>query len=170
MADQKGPLYQGTLLSYDPGHTTGWCLVNVSEDGQFTWMEFGQLKTGDLKEGFQNIQANVLHCKPIDEIVFENYRVYGWKKEQHAWSDLHTPKLIGVIEAICAMESIPTYNQPAQVAKGFCTDAKLREWGLWDRTKGQKHCRDAIRHAIYFILFGGRDEWRKTKRARNTVG
>ena len=35
-------------------------------------------------------------------------------------------------------------------AKGFVTDAKLKEWGLWQ--DGLRHSRDAIRHGIYFLV------------------
>lgn len=36
-------------------------------------------------------------------------------------------------------------QQPSQ-AKSIVTDARLKDWGLW--IKGQKHVRDAIRHAV----------------------
>jgi hypothetical protein len=36
----------------------------------------------------------------------------------------------------------------AGLAKTFATDDKLEAWGFWKR--GQKHARDAIRHAVYW--------------------
>ena len=38
----------------------------------------------------------------------------------------------------------------AQQAKGFVTDAKLKEWGMWDI--GHKHARDACRHCVYYLV------------------
>jgi hypothetical protein len=36
----------------------------------------------------------------------------------------------------------------AGLAKGFATDDKLKAWGFWQ--PGQRHARDAIRHALNF--------------------
>jgi hypothetical protein len=46
-----------------------------------------------------------------------------------------------------------TYNmQTAQQAKNFVTDELLQHWGFYER--GQRHSRDSMRHALYFLLFG----------------
>ena len=46
--------------------------------------------------------------------------------------------------------NIPYKLQMAQQAKGFVTDAKLKEWGMWDI--GHKHARDACRHCVYYLV------------------
>ena len=86
-----------------------------------------------------------------DIIVYENYKVYSWKTENHAWAGLHTPQLIGCIETLARLYDIPTYTQMAQQAKHFCTDTKLKEWGLYN--PGMRHAMDAVRHACYYLLF-----------------
>ena len=85
-------------------------------------------------------------------VVCEEYRVYGWRTRQHAWSELHTPQLIGALRAIAAQRGIPVVLQGAGLAKGFVSDAKLRAWGLY--RSGMRHAMDAVRHACYYLLFG----------------
>jgi hypothetical protein len=66
-------------------------------------------------------------------------------------SRVDTIRIIGAIEYACSKLKIPLVKQMAHMAKGFVTDDKLKEWCLW---KGiNKHARDSIRHAIYFLLF-----------------
>lgn len=137
--------FTGTLLALDPGETTGYTVFNGDE-----LVGVGQLATKDIDKGVIELIKILDKFKP-SFVVYEAYRVYKWKTKDHANSDLHTSQFIGVIRAICAMRSIPYHMQMAQVAKQFCTDDKLKEWGLW--IKGQRHARDAIRHAIYFITF-----------------
>lgn len=45
----------------------------------------------------------------------------------------------------------PIYQQPSE-AKGYGTDARLRQWGLWER--GMPHARDAWRHFGFRVLKG----------------
>ena len=88
-------------------------------------------------------------------VVMEDYKVYGWKTDQHAWAALHTPKFIGSIVALCYIHQIPYHMQMAQQAKGFCSDEKLEGWGYYDR--GMRHARDAVRHGCYYTLFNEED-------------
>jgi hypothetical protein len=110
----------------------------------------GQIKEGDVPKNLRSIQQYLLTFQP-EFVVAEDYRVYSWKAEDHAWNELSTAKLIGAIEVMCSLNEWPLKMQMAQQAKGFCTDEKLQDWGLW--VKGQKHARDAIRHGIYYLLF-----------------
>ena len=150
VAEQKGlPLYEGAFLSIDPGETTGiaffefkWDIWHVKQ-----WEE----KTPDLTVTTSRF-TEVLRDYDPDLLVVEDYRVYSWKAKDHTWSDLHTPRVIAAIEVLAAQRGLsPVVKQMAQLAKGFCTDEKLKEWELYVR--GKKHARDAVRHACYFILF-----------------
>lgn len=168
LATQNGKtLFDGVLVSFDPGKTTGYAVFQ-----DLKLITAGQLSTPELGPSFKLFIDLFQQHKPTLCVV-EDYRVYKHKKEQHAWSELHTAKLIGVIEGAAASyePSMEVIKQPAFVAKGFCTDAKLKEWNLYLR--GQKHARDAIRHACYQILFGGTNKWHnKRNRGHNqsTVG
>ena len=43
------------------------------------------------------------------------------------------------------------YLQQPSYAKTTVTDARLKEWGIYQRSGGMKHARDADRHAITFL-------------------
>jgi hypothetical protein len=85
------------------------------------------------------------------QVVVENYQVYKWRMKEHVGDTLHTPRLIGCIETLCALNSIRPTKQLAQNAKRFVTDEKLKAWDMY--VKGRPHARDAIRHGIFYILF-----------------
>lgn len=148
LAEQKGvPLIGDPFLAYDPGHTTGWAYFNEGE-----LIDFGQLDTNELPRSLAAFQA---HLKKFEHtrVVIEDYRVYKWKTDDHAWSSLYTTQIIGMIETLCLMENCEFIKQPAFVAKSFATDPLLKEWGYW--AAGQRHARDAIRHGCYHVIFGG---------------
>lgn len=133
------------LLALDPGETTGWAYFEITD-----LKECGQLDTKDQDNMVGAIQELLARTKPAI-CVIEDYRVYGWKAKDHSWAELHTPKLIGVIRALCYLQKIPTVLQMAYQAKNFVTDDKLKAWGMY--SKGQRHARDAIRHGCSYMLF-----------------
>ena len=132
------------LVAFDPGHITG---VSIFIDGQLEECE--QLDTHPMSKGIDTL--NEFITEDIDLIVFEDYRVYSWKADDHINASLHTPQLIGVIKCLAQLKDIKTHSQMAQQAKGFCTDDRLKEWLYY--MPGLKHGRDAIRHACYYLLF-----------------
>lgn len=144
--NEKVPLIRVPLLALDPGHTTGWCAFIGYE-----LIDCGEIDTSDLKLATKNIQALIDKIDP-HEVVYESYRIYKWKAKHHIGSENLTSQVIGCIKTICTIHTVEWTDQPPHIAKGFCTDKKLKEWGLWQ--SGQKHARDAIRHACYYILFG----------------
>jgi hypothetical protein len=154
-----------TLVCLDPGETTGMAIFRGPD---FRLLLCGQLDTAELDCGVKALQELLLRVASIPtsgvgtgtetdppklgiHVVIEDYKVYGWKTEQHTWAELHTPKLIGAFVAICTMYNLPYSMQMAVQAKQFCTDDKLKAWGLYK--PGLRHARDAIRHGIYFTLF-----------------
>lgn len=145
--------FQGQLLALDPGETTGWALFRSTSDDVYL-ERAGQYKTWPMKEWCVNHVTELVGLLAISpsKVVYEQYRVYEWKTDQHSWSDVPTLHIIGCIETLCIQKSIPYYNQTAQVAKNFCTDELLERWGLY--TEGLKHARDAIRHGCYSLCFG----------------
>ena len=164
LAEQKGvPLNGDPFLAYDPGMTTGWAHF---DGGELT--DCGQLETQELQKSLVALQAH-LGKYPHTRVVVEDYRVYKWKTDDHAWSSLYTTQLIGMIETLCLMAAVDLIKQPAFVAKSFATDQLLKEWGYW--IKGQRHARDAIRHGCYHIVFGGAScQERRDSRKPHNVG
>lgn len=143
----KNP-FRGTLLSLDPGHTTGYAIWLVDSDN------VGIVKSGQIRTWRDDLEHKELHdlIQDVDMVVFESYQVYDWKKDEHSFSQVPTVQVIGCIKTICRWQEKPYYLQTAQVAKQFCTDDKLEKWGMWK--KGERHARDAIRHGCYWLLFG----------------
>jgi len=154
------------ILTLDPGETTGYSVWKPNS--KFTWSEAplyeaNQVKTKTIRQAIaretskeQSLYSLFAGFAP-DLVVFEDYRVYGWKTEEHAWSSVHTIQLIGYIKSECITRGIPFVIQSAQVAKQFCTDEKLDTWGYYK--PGLRHGRDAIRHGAYYILFGSQKEY-----------
>ncbi len=159
---KKLPAIDGmyTTLCFDPGHTTGWATFKG-----LLLMETGEIDTNDIEKATHEIELLISEHDPC-AIVIEDYRVYRWRAKHHAGSDMLTTRVIGCIETLAIICHIPVIvKQPAHVAKGFCTDKKLREWEYY--RKGEKHARDAVRHGCFYLLFGA---IKKADRARQTVG
>lgn len=136
-----------SLLSIDPGETTGWALFR---NGQLYDCGHLDIKNQGLEAVYKAFQFRVF----IDCIVIEDYKIYPNKLKLHTMSNLMTPRIIGAFEYLAILRTVPIYFQMAGTAKGFCTNDKLRKWNYW--IKGQKHSRDAIRHGCYWLLFGKR--------------
>lgn len=149
-----------TTLCFDPGHTTGWAAFS-----QFDLISAGEIDTDDMSKATHEVELLISEYQP-DAIIIEDYRIYRHRAKHHAGSDMLTTRVIGCIETLAIICHIPhIVKQPAHIAKGFCTDKKLKEWEMY--RKGEKHAVDAIRHGCYFLLFGA---IKKADRARMTVG
>lgn len=135
----------GYVLCLDPGETTGWALFyhgDLSQHGQWRTLAPSTLA---------NDIAAVDAARPLDLIVYEEYRVRGNKFKEHVGSEVVTIQHIGAIKVVSSELTIPIVKQTAGMAKGFATDAKLRRWELYQSNK--RHANDAIRHGCYYLLF-----------------
>ncbi len=136
------------VLVFDPGHTTGWAYFTLGELD-----ECGEIDTSTMESAVKKVGECVGAYAP-DVVVMEDYRVYKWRAKHHIGSELLTVQVIGCIQTIAIQEGIhEIIKQPAHIAKGFCNDAKLKEWGYY-QGYGDKHANDAIRHGCYYLLFG----------------
>lgn len=150
---EERPLsYSKGLLCLDPGETTGWAYFNnhqLVESGQWSTKDraVAALSLIHSLEEYLEEQDTILDVR----LVMEDYRMYSWKKDEHTFSKLHTPKLIGAFEAASYFSGVPYTMQMAGTAKSFATDDLLEHWGMWQ--KGQRHARDAIRHGLYYMMF-----------------
>lgn len=149
-------LHEKSILSFDPGHTTGW-----AHFFDFELMATGQADTTDIDNTYRNVNKLFHQFKP-HIVVIEDYRVYKWRAKHHVGSEMMTTRVIGALELLAIQNSVPLIvKQPAHVAKGFCKDKKLREWGFYD--VNGRHARDAVRHGCYYILFGAVQKKGKSK-------
>ncbi len=86
----------------------------------------------------------------VPKVVIEDYRVYTWKADDHKLSSVFTVKVLGIFEAVALLYGYPVTLTGASLAKTFCKDDRLADWGFWE--PGMRHARDAIRHATYQIV------------------
>ncbi len=89
-------------------------------------------------------------------LVVERYQIFPWQFHSHKFKDVPTLRLIGMLQYIASIEPFVktlTLQGPAD-AKKWVTDKKLKLWNLY--TPGQPHAMDALRHAVYFSIFGGK--------------
>jgi hypothetical protein len=148
---QKGITpFRGRLLAVDPGETTGFAVF----DSYLTadWVEIDQIKTWPEPDAVRNLTSLIETSHP-QLVVAEQYRIYDWKSDDHKWSPVNTTQVIGCIWTLCIQRGIPIVWQSAQNAKGFWTDDKLKEYGVY--IPGVRHGRDATRHALHYLCFGG---------------
>lgn len=131
------------LLALDPGETTGWAQFMGGN-----LIAHGFLGTGTFEQAVPEV-TKLIDTKKPDHIRIEDYKVYPWLTQQHTFSSLHTPQLIGAIETLAVQRGIRTSREMAQRPKNFCTDDKLKMWGMYVTNK---HARDAIRHGCFYFL------------------
>ncbi len=154
---KKPAPYTGLVLSFDPGETTGFCAMfdlevlllkqipTPKDDVYGSWKNLN-----DIISSYYTQYAGKRPQIPF-EATCEDYRVYSWKADDHKWSQVHTIKVVGFIQAICGHLSIPLSMNMASAGKHFFTDERLKQQGLYDVTVGQKHGRDALRHACNYV-------------------
>lgn len=131
----------GRLLAVDPGETVGWAVFDnlaLAEAGQFSVINL---------EAFDAF----LTAKRPDHMVIENYRVYASKAARHVGSEVNTAQYIGILKFLADMYQVPYTLQMAHQAKGWVSDARLHQLGLFQ--VGRRHANDAIRHGVYYLLF-----------------
>lgn len=138
------------IIGIDPGETTGFAVRYPNNGNKISLM---QLVTKDPVSGAKIIKAFLPLFTGIDiHVVCEDYKVYGWKADDHKWAGLHTPQLIGAIRYMLDSLGIPVVFQMAQEAKSWSTDEKLKMWGIYE--PGMRHARDAQRHIVRYMFFG----------------
>jgi len=133
------------VMGLDPGQTTGACVFSGS-----SLLDACQLPTSLMPYAPGFVRDYISLWTP-DVIIMEDYRIYSWKSDEHKWAGLHTPQLIGAIRYMCWNEGRELHLQMAQQGKAFVTDDRLKEWDLY--RKGERHARDAMRHACHYLLF-----------------
>jgi len=143
-----------TMLSLDPGETTGYAILKASDKQTIKYGEETTdmvIKTGELKLWYG--LENLIQESMCDVIVYEQFKLYPWKAKQKHWSTFPTAQVVGVIKFLAEQFEIPILGHGAD-AKDHFDDKKLKWANLY---KGKSpHERDAIRHGLYTIDFDDR--------------
>lgn len=154
-----------TVLSFDPGGTTGWSVISVHEealvDPELYWQdnimhwEHGQIScnNSDGKFDLEAENNGIAEMVGLAEhwpgalIVVEGYTV------RNPRTDLETYTPIRIIAgfAFGLWQLQLKFIQQQASEKGTATDDRLRHWGLYERSGGMQHARDADRHAAVAI-------------------
>jgi hypothetical protein len=142
-----------SVIAIDPGMTTGYCRFEHYPFQGYILEDNGVIKV-NKQTGWDpiiDLIQSFYRNTPNSVVVCEDYRIYPSKDKVHVLSSVDTVRIIGAIEFMCHHDHVPLVKQMASVHKGFVTDTKLKEWGLYKDIN--KHARDAVKAAIYFILF-----------------
>lgn len=127
------------VLVFDPGHTTGWCVIDSEP---LTLVDAGEC------EDWRGMKTLFLTFKP-EEVVYEIFRLYAWKSQVKSWDTFLEIEAIGVLKFLCLELHIPCIGQnPAE--RKFFTDEKLKEMNM---VPASKHAKDAVRHGLLYIRY-----------------
>lgn len=136
------------VIAIDPGETIGWAVL-----AKGTIIRWGQIKPvahkrPDLQRASLLVKLASRYNSPV--LVMERFNLYAHKRKSQTNSSFPTVEVIGVIKHEAQKLKLPVREQSASQAKGLVPDKRLRELDFW--LPGQRHARDAIRHALYYAL------------------
>jgi hypothetical protein len=129
-------------MSLDPGGTTGYaiCVIDNVNSIRIGWDQ-ARLSESALMELLETVQPDVIICEDFE-----------YRNKARAGLDLTPPRLIGVVK-LYAQGNCKLKLQKAAVGKGHYSDQRLRSFDLYRR--GTPHGRDALRHLLHWLTFGG---------------
>jgi hypothetical protein len=150
------------VLCFDPSGnfeegsgTTGWALFIDDK-----LLRFGDVAAKNFStiEWYWNGVISIIEAYEPDEVVIEDYRLFGHKAKEQSWSALETPQLIGAMRYHCWDEKIPVIFQSPK-DKIRVADPQLERLGVIEKKgnsyfcldmKTNLHQRDAIRHGVFY--------------------
>ncbi len=138
-----------TVLSLDPGDTTGWAVFNTETN---KLIKYGATKFTPLA------LFDLLNLYEPEQIVYERFSLYAHKAESQINSEFYTVQLIGVIKLYCELMHITPIVQSAAVGKSIWSDQMLKKFNYHSDSK---HSRDATRHVLTYLKIHRVDNIRK---------
>lgn len=132
------------VLSFDPGHTTGWAVFDKGPDNKSHEL----VNRGVIKD-WHGI-AELIETYGPDIITYEIFRLYSWKANQKSWDTFLEVEVIGVIRYLAEVYRLPIIGQTPADGKHFYNDVKLKKMELYQSIT---HINDATGHALFFLTF-----------------
>lgn len=142
------------ILGFDPGETTGYCLViynTVEEVGDNPLDSRVKINAhGEFKD-FDGLDE-VIWYYGVDTsiIVCEDYIIYPNRTASHSLDRVNPARMIGTLEYIAHTNDSEFVLQPASQAKQRWPNSRLNSY-FPQSVKWSNHERDALRHVLTFI-------------------
>lgn len=135
-SEEVGAMYD-TIMSIDPGGTTGWSLWTKTE-----------IKTGEISEDeHHGTLAYVIRFYEPELIICESFE---YRNTSPAGLNLIPVEYIGIVKLVAVNILADVEMQTASIAKGFVKDENIKRLGLWE--PGKPHAMDALRHLLFYIV------------------
>jgi hypothetical protein len=142
------------VLGFDPGGTTGWCVMGVhpdavaSGDPEIRIMDNVEFWSAGEFVGTEHSQCDqivdMVNCWPSARLVSEQFILRSNVRGGEVFS-------LERMNAIISWAVRPRYfvlQQPS-LAMTTITDQRQRDMGLW--IPGKEHARDATKHVLTFL-------------------
>lgn len=131
-----------SILALDPGGTTGYVYMRYESESLPHIVEVGQIPGG--REGFINWwRSGGKEIAEDSQIVCESFIL----REGIPGVNLEPCYVMGALEALARGQHI-VYQKPTM--KVYCDNDAMKRLGFY--VKGQEHARDAIRHAVAYLI------------------
>ena len=164
--DHEEMVNSPVVISVDAGGTTGWSIMQVHPESlvdpdvpilaNMEHWAHGQI----VSNGPGGKYSKEMEDLAVDELL-ELAEIWGgavWVLEDFILRkpsmarELLTPvRLNAVLGYELALMEINIVYQMADFAKRTASDARLKEWLLYERSGGMQHARDADRHSIVLL-------------------
>ena len=160
-------LYPLTILTFDPGGTTGWAMLKgtgeYDEEANLVEIHDFQITCGQIAEKDHHSQIQLLietNYRHKTYVICESFK---YRNASRYGLDMSAVEYIGIIKLICKDLGIEYSEQSPSQAKGFVPDAKIRSLDLW--YPSNRHAMDAIRHMIFALV----NKWPKLGAIRTAI-
>jgi hypothetical protein len=147
-ADEE-PDWLYRIVAFDPGGTTGWCVMAIHEDAiddpEIRIVDNVQFWTAGEFTGEEDDQADSIldlaNSWPTARLIMEDFILRKFSKSEELLSPVR-------LAAIVRHGLRPRYFilQQSALAMTTVTDERMKSMGFW--IPGKQHARGAVKHAL----------------------
>ena len=127
------------ILALDPGESTGWCLLDPTD----------QMLAGTAPKDHLAV-ANLIQNAFPSIVVFETFNLYPGKAQKLIWNSFYPCEVIGIIKYICLKDDILIVGQAPSVKK-YAGPLPQKFVDLSKQKKLTEHSKDACQHLCYYL-------------------
>lgn len=164
-----------TVVSFDPGGVTGWSVMSVHPEALTD-------PTVSVLDNLEHWSHGQIACAtdgkydPIAEsravvemaeicanwegalIVVEDFIMRSSRRDRETLTPV---RLIAGLDLLLFQNKRRAIRQQPSEAKTTATDERMKLWGLYERSGGMQHARDADRHSIVALRKAKQDRRRR---------